>query len=257
MLMRAHADAAAQMAHDQVHVLISLAQLLGRPAPHSLVVQRVELAQAAELGKAGVVGHLRHLVHAHRVNEERRDAHHVAQLLGQIRAQIGRMLAVGRGLHVGHDLVVHGIRTAGDGPVQPAPPAHGGEVAQLIARLGDGLQNGLLAVVRLVDDPGELIQLLGGVVDRDLEKLLLVLEHRDLGGRSAGVDDQKFHTFLLPVVPAKGLGSLIISPNGSMNYFNYGTPPPRCQRRFAFPRQTWHIAQKSTAKPVQNTVRPL
>ena len=204
MLMGAHADTAAQMAHDQVHVLISLAQLLGRPAPHSLVVQRVELTQAAELGKAGVMGHLRHLVHAHRVNEERRNAHHVAQLLGQVRAQVGRMFAVGRGLHVGHDLVVDGVRTAGDGPVQPAPPAHGGKVAQLIARLADGLQNGLLAVARLVDDPGELIQLLCGMVDGDLEKLLLVLKHRDLGGCRAGVDDQKFHVFLLPVVPAKG-----------------------------------------------------
>ena len=60
--MRAHADAAAQVADDEVHVLILFAQFLGSLAAHGLVVQGVELAQTAELGKAGVVRHLGHLV---------------------------------------------------------------------------------------------------------------------------------------------------------------------------------------------------
>ncbi len=189
MPVRTHADTAAQMTDDKVYLLVFLAQLLCRLSSHGLVVQRVELAQAAELGKAGVVRYLGHLVHADGIDKERGNAHHVAQLARQIRAQIGGMLAVGCGLHIGHDLVVDGVGAAGDGAVQSTPPAHGGEVAQLIARLGDGLQNGRLAVVRLVDDPGELIQLLCGVVDGDFEKLFLVLEHRDLGRGRAGVDD--------------------------------------------------------------------
>ena len=233
MLVGTHADAAAQMTYDQVHVLVLLAQLLGGLAPHGLVVQRVELAQAAELGKAGIVGDLGHLVHADGIHEEGGDAHHVAQLPRQIRAQIGGMLAIGRGLHVRHDPVVDGVGAGGDGAVQTAPAAHGGEVGQLIARLGDGLENGLLAVIRLIDDAGELIQLLGGVIDRDLEQLLLVLEYRDLGGGSAGVNDQQLHVLSFCRVYG-GLISLNISPNHSVILFYYGTARAGCQRPFPF-----------------------
>ena len=233
MLVRSHADAAAQMADDQIHVLVLLAQLLGGLAPHGLVVQRVELAQAAELGKAGVMGDFGHLVHADGIHEEGGDAHHVAQLARQIRAQIGGMLAVGRGLHVGHDPVVDGVGAGGDGAVQTAPAAHGGEVGQLIARLGDGLENGLLTVIGLIDDAGELIQLLGGVIDRYLEQLLLVLEYRDLGGGSAGVNDQQLHVLSFCRVYG-GLISLNISPNPSVILLYYGTARAGCQRPFPF-----------------------
>ena len=194
MLVGTHADAAAQVADDEVHVLILFAQLLGGLAAHGLVVQGVELAQTAEFGKAGVVRHLGHLVHADRVHKEGGNAHHVAQLTGQVSAQVGGMLTVGRGLYVGHDLVVDGVGAGGNGPVQTAAAADGGKVGQLITGLGDGLENGLLAVVRLVDDPGEAVQLLGGVVDGHFEELFLVLEHRDLGGGCAGVDDQQLHS---------------------------------------------------------------
>lgn len=109
VLVGTHADAAAQVADDEVHVLILFAQFLGSLAAHGLVVQGVELAQTAELGKAGVVRHLGHLVHADRVHKEGGNAHHVAQLSGQVSAQVGGMLAVGCGLYVGHDLVVDGV----------------------------------------------------------------------------------------------------------------------------------------------------
>ena len=194
MLVGTHADAAAQVADDEVHVLILFAQLLGGLAAHGLVVQGVELAQTAEFGKAGVVRHLGHLVHADRVHKEGGNAHHVAQLARQIRAQIGGMLAVGCGLYVGHDLVVDGVGAGGNGPVQTAAAAHRVEVRQAEAALRHGVQNGLLAVIRLVDDPGEAVQLLGGVVDGHFEELFLVLEHRDLGGGCAGVDDQQLHS---------------------------------------------------------------
>ena len=114
------------------------------------------------------MGHLGHLVHADRVNEEGGDAHHVAQLLGQIRAQIGRMLAVGSRLHVVHDPVVDGVGAGGNGAVQTAASAHRVKVRQLVPGGGDGVQNGGLAVVRLIDDAVELVQLLGRVVDAQL-----------------------------------------------------------------------------------------
>ena len=155
----------------------------------TLTIQGVELAQAAELGKAGVMGHLGHLVHADGIHEEGGDAHHVAQLLGEIRTQIGGVLAVGGGLHVVHDLIIDGVGAGGDGAVQAAAAAHRVEVRQLVAGGGDGVQNSGLAVVRLVDDAVELVQLLGGVVDAQLVQLLLLLEHRDLRAGGAGIDD--------------------------------------------------------------------
>ena len=80
VLVRADGDTAAEVADDEVHVLILLTELVGRLAADGLVVERVELAQAAELGKAGVVRDLRHLIDAHGVDEEGGDADHVADL---------------------------------------------------------------------------------------------------------------------------------------------------------------------------------
>ena len=139
------------------------------------------------------MGDLGHFIHAHGVHEEGGNTHHIAQLLGQIRAQIGGMLAIRRSLHIVHHLVVDGIGAAGDGTVQTAAAAHRVKVLQLIASLGDGVQDGVLAVVRLVDDPLELIQLLGGVVNAQLIELLVLLEHSDLGAGGAGVDDKDLH----------------------------------------------------------------
>ena len=184
-----HGHAAAQVADDQVRLLIGLAQGRRRPASDGLLVQGVELAQAAEGGKARVVGHLRQLIHAHRVHEKGGNAHHVADAPGQIRPQVGGMLAIGGGLHVVHDPVVDGVGAGGDGPVQAAPAAHRVEVRQAEAALRHGVQNGLLAVIRLVDDPVEAVQLLGGVVHGGLINLRLLVENGHLGAGGAGVDD--------------------------------------------------------------------
>lgn len=107
--MRADGDTAAEVADDEVHVLILLAELGGRLAADGLVVERVELAQTAELGKAGVVRDLRHLIDAHGVDEEGGDADHVADLSGEVGTEVGGVLTVGSGLHIVHDLVVDGI----------------------------------------------------------------------------------------------------------------------------------------------------
>lgn len=160
-----HGHAASQMTDDKVDLLIGSAQRRRSLPADGLLVQGVELAQAAEIGKARVVGHVRHLVHAHRIHEKGGDAHHVADAPGQIRPQVGGVLAVGRGLHVVHDPVVDGVGAGGDGPVQAAPAAHGGKVRQPKVALCHGVQNGLLAEVRLVNDPVEPVQLLGRVVN--------------------------------------------------------------------------------------------
>ena len=84
-----HGHAAAQMTDDKVDLLIGSAQRRRSLPADGLLVQGVELAQAAEIGKARVVGHVRHLVHAHRIHEKGGDAHHVADAPGQIRPQVG------------------------------------------------------------------------------------------------------------------------------------------------------------------------
>ena len=91
--------------------------------------------------------------------------------------------------HVVHDPVVDGVGAGGDGPVQAAPAAHRVEVRQAEAALRHGVQNGLLAVIRLVDDPVEAVQLLGGVVHGGLINLRLLVENGHLGAGGAGVDD--------------------------------------------------------------------
>ena len=213
-----HGHAAAQMTDDKVDLLIGSAQRRRSLPADGLLVQGVELAQAAEIGKARVVGHVRHLVHAHRIHEKGGDAHHVADAPGQIRPQVGGVLAVGRGLHVVHDPVVDGVGAGGDGPVQAAPAAHGGKVRQPKAALRHGVQNGLLAEVRLVNDPVEPVQLLGRVVDALFEQLLLLVENGDLGAGSAGVDDQYLHRR----APLRNG----FSPNNLMNSFIMAVPFP-------------------------------
>ena len=143
------------------------------------------------------MGHLGHFVHTHRIHKESRNSHHVSQLLGQICAQIGGMLPVGRLLHIAHHGIADGVGAGGDGPVQAAPAAHSVKIGQLIAALRHRIQNGLLPVVRLINDPVKLIQLLRGVVDALFEDLLVFVEHSDLCGSCAGVDDQNLHPFLL------------------------------------------------------------
>ena len=142
------------------------------------------------------------------------------------------MLAVGRGLHIVHHLVVDGVGAAGDGTVQTAAAAHRVKVLQLITGLGDSVQDGGLAVVRLVDDPLELIQLFGGVVNAQLEKLLVFIEHGDFGAGGAGVDDKDLHMGVPSLSLTVSNTSSKISPNHLMNYSQYGTFHRVCQRRF-------------------------
>ena len=163
------------------------------------------------------------------------------------------MLAVGRGLHIVHHLIVDGVGAAGNGAGQSAAPAHRVKVLQLVAGLGDGAEDGVLAVVRLVDDPLEPVQLLGGVVDAQLEQLLLLLEHRDLRAGGAGVDDKDLHVGLPLFLLFLSVASSTISPNYLVNYSQYYTFPPVCQRRFScFPGSFSNISVVNKKKGVQS-----
>lgn len=87
-------------------------------------------------------------------------------------------------------LGVDGIGAAGAG-IQTAAAAHesvaGGQVHALL--LADG-QDGLHPVVQLIGHGGVLRQLVGVMGDVLLEHFGFALEHRDLGGRGAGIDRQ-------------------------------------------------------------------
>ena len=197
MVMGRHGHATAQMADDEPSLLVGLAQLAGRLAAHGLLVQGVELAQPPELRKAGDMGHLRHLVHAHRVHEKGRDTDQITNAPGQICPQIGGMLAVGSLLHILHHPVADGVGAGGDRAVQAATAAHGIEILQAEAPLRPRLQHSPLAELRLIDDPVEALQLLSRVDDALFQKLPFLLKHRHLGGGGAGIDDQYLHPFPL------------------------------------------------------------
>ena len=198
LFVSGHGYAAAQMTDHQVGLLVFLAQETGGLAANGLLIQGVELTQAAEGRKARVVGHLGHLVHTDGVHKKGGDAHHVADAAGQVSAQVRGVLAIGGLLHIPHHRVADGVGAGGDGPIQPAPAADGVKIREAEAALGHSVQNGLLPEVGLVDDPVEPVQLLGGVVDAFFEDLIVLVEHGDLGGGGAGVDDKNLQSLILP-----------------------------------------------------------
>ena len=101
------------------------------------------------------------------------------------------------GAHILHHAVVDGVGAAGDGLHQAAPPRHRGEVLQGDALFLHRPQDERLPVAKLVEHPVEGLQVFRGVGDVALEQLDAVLEHRDLRGGAAGIDDQDLHAVSL------------------------------------------------------------
>ena len=188
-----YADAAPQMTHNQIDILIGSAQLRGRLSADGFMVQGVELAYAAEPGKAGIVRHLRHLVHTDGIHKKSRDSRHCAQFSGQIGTQIGWMLAIWRRFHVMHHPFIHGVCTRWNGTIQAAPTAHRVKIPHIIAGSSNSVENRRLSILRLIDHMGESIQLFRRMIDAHLEELLLLLKDGHLCAGGSGIDNQYFH----------------------------------------------------------------
>ena len=100
---------------------------------------------------------------------------------------MGRVL---HGIHIVHHGLIHQIRAGLAGRQLSATGADTVQRGQVKAVGGQRLLNGGLAEVHLLHDPVERGQLLAGVALRLIKELPLPLEHGDLRGGRAGVDDQ-------------------------------------------------------------------
>lgn len=177
---------------DEVQILVALAVLLGKAAGDGLLVQRVEDGAARQLRHTGNAGLIGQLVNNDGVNDVAGHAQGIADLTGQNTAQVGGMLALHTGLQVSQQGIADGVGAAGDGLEQAAAAHDDVQGLGVAVFLLQEVQNDLLAEVLLVDDAGVLGDLLGRVAQRFFKQQGLVLEHADLGGGGAGVDDQGF-----------------------------------------------------------------
>ena len=192
VVMRTDGDTAAHVDDDEVQILVALAVLLGKAAGDGLLVQRVEDGAARQLRHSGNAGLIGQLVNNNGVNDVAGHAQGIADLAGQNTAQVGGMLALHTGLQVSQQGITDGVGAAGDGLEQAAAAHDDVQGLGVAVFLLQEVQNDLLAEVLLVDDAGVLGNLLGGVAQRFFKQQGLVLEHADLGGGGAGVDDQGF-----------------------------------------------------------------
>ena len=179
------------MQHDETAVLQRLVQhLLGAAPRHGPAVQRVAQHGAPDLRQSGDPGLVHHLVHRHRVADKRRDLQPLGQLERQHAPQVGGVGRVLHGVHIVHHGLIHQIRAGLAGRQLSATGADTVQRGQVKAVGGQRLLNGGLAEVHLLHDPVERGQLLAGVALRLIKELPLPLEHGDLRGGRAGVDDQ-------------------------------------------------------------------
>ena len=192
VVMRTDGDTAAHVDDDKVQILVTLAVLLGKAAGDGLLVQRVENGAARQLRHTGNAGLIGQLVNNDGVNNVAGHAQEIADFTGQNTAQVGGMLALHTGLQVSQQGIADGVGAAGDGLEQAAAAHDDVQGLGVAVFLLQEVQNDLLAEVLLVDDAGVLGDLLGGVAQRFFKQQGLVLEHADLGGGGAGVDDQGF-----------------------------------------------------------------
>ena len=192
---QAGGGAAAQMQHDEAAILQrSVQHLLGAAAGHGAAVQGVAQHGTPDLRQAGEPGLLHHLVHRHRVADERRDLQGLRQLQRQHTPQVGGVGGVLHGVHVVRHGLIHQIGAGLAGRQLPAPGADAVQLRRVEAVGGQRPLNDGAAEVHLLHDPVEGGQLLPAVAQRFVKDLFLPAEHRDLGGGGAGVDDQNAFT---------------------------------------------------------------
>ena len=103
------------------------------------------------------------------------------------------MLALHAFFQVGQQGVAHGVGAAGNGLEQAAAAHDDVQALGVAVLLFQEVQDDLLAEILLGDHARVFGDLLGGMAQRFLEQQRFILEHADLGGGGAGVDDQRFN----------------------------------------------------------------
>ena len=112
------------------------------------------------------------------------------QLQRQHTAQIGGVRRVLNGVHIVHHALLHQIGAGLAGRQLSAPGADAVQLRHVEIVGGQRPLDDGAAEVHLLHDPVEGRQLLPAVAQRLVKDLLRPVEHRDLGGGGAGVDDQ-------------------------------------------------------------------
>ena len=191
--MGSNRDTAADVAADEVHVLILLAHGVGVADAVLLLIQGVTLALTEQFVEAADALHIVQLVNIGGIHAEHLAAVDLLHLLGDLRAKGVGVTDGEAGAGMLHELVV--------GSVDAALEAHqtaaaGGESIHTLQRYAGGIDlshDGLHTVGQLIGDLLELLQLLGSMVNIGAPNLLIVLKQGDLGAGGTGVDDKDLH----------------------------------------------------------------
>ena len=152
-----HADAASEVSHDDVHVLVYLSAGLGIATCGSLSVKGVEDRFALHERQSGVAGACHHLVYHHGVGHECRTTALSGYVVGYKTTEIAHVLMFGMMQVVLHKFV-DSIHAAVQWLQQSAASYHGIEL-QWYSGLAQQLQYEILAVFILFVDGHELVYL--------------------------------------------------------------------------------------------------
>ena len=175
------------MGHHEVHILVTLADLVAVEPGRGLLVQRVEDRAARTFGQAAITGRLGHFVHHDRVGDVGLDTDLARDLFGDQAAQVRGVLHRGVRKVVLHRLV-HLVHARFDGLDEPAAADDGRKLPHVESLLGERLEDHVLAPLQLVDDVGEGGDLLRRVAQGEVQLLGIVVEKGHLGRGGAGVD---------------------------------------------------------------------
>jgi len=193
LLMGCSGDAAAQMGHHEVALIVGLAQHGGSLAGHAAMVEGVDEADALHLGKAGDTGHIGQLVHRNGVYEISGNVGALGQFPGQQAAQIGGVLLAGMVKHLVHHVLIDAVGTGYHRFGKAAASRNCLQLGQREARLiQSGADHGK-TIVQLIQHAGEGRQIGRCVADGFGVDGGFILINRNFRGSRTGVNDQNFH----------------------------------------------------------------
>ena len=151
-------DAAAEVSHYEVHLLILATYAARIAARSSLGVERVEYRLALHERQTRVAGACHELVYHHRVGHVSRTVAHLRYIVGDERTEIAHVLVLGVDEVLLH-LLVDGVDTTVQRLQQTAATYHGVEL-QRYSSLLEQLQHEVLAILILLVNGSEMVQLL-------------------------------------------------------------------------------------------------
>ena len=156
----------------------------------NMLVERMEerLSFKSLESEPGISRERLHLINAYRVNEERRDAYRVRELLRDIRSEVGCVLTIRGVLDIMDDRVMYFICTRRYVLEETTSSADGIKVLKLVAVLLYGLKDRRLSERSLVYHMRILGYLCRVMVDAHAHHFFFIFEYADLCGSSARID---------------------------------------------------------------------